>query len=69
MKIADYKGYEVHVPTSGGKAGTGCNQTSTVQVRLGCNIVKQFRFTVDSPDSRKTALRKARDFINKDSTK
>lgn len=62
MKIADCNGYEVHIPTSGGKAGTGFNKTSTIQVRLGNMIVKQFRFTMDSESSRRAAMRKAREY-------
>ena len=53
-------GFEFHVPTSGGKAGYGCNKTSTVQVRKGGYLLKQFRFEMASRDSRLAAMRKAR---------
>lgn len=39
-----YKGYEIHIPTSGGKAGKGFNKTSSLQVRKNSCIVKTFRF-------------------------
>lgn len=63
MKIAEIGSYEVHLPTSGGKAGRGCNKTSTLQVRYGGVVLKQFRFTVADFESRKAATRKAKDFI------
>ena len=62
MKIGELNGCEFHVPTSGGKAGRGCNRTSTIQVRRGRSILKQFRFAVSDSDSRIKAIRKARAF-------
>ena len=49
MKIADYQGYEIHVPTSGGKAGKGHQKTSSIQVHepmiYGGSIIRiSFRF-------------------------
>lgn len=63
MIIATLYGYEVHQPTSGGKAGKHCNVTSTIQVRQGSQIVKSFRYTVDKPGSSRNAIKKARQFI------
>jgi hypothetical protein len=63
MKIADIGPYEVHLPTSGGKAGKGLNRTSTLQVRRDGSILKQFRFAVADFESRKIAVQKAKDFI------
>ncbi len=60
MKITDYKGFEIHLPDSGGKAGKGHNVTSTIQVRTGSCIVKQFRFEMASRESRLAAIAKAR---------
>lgn len=69
MKLADYKGYQIHIPTSGGKAGKGCNVTSTIQVfgpsHNGSRwMEKAFRFTVASAESRQAAMHKARLFID-----
>ena len=64
MKVCDYKGYEIHLPTSGGKAGWGRNVTSTIQVRNGTSIVKQFRFTVADDLSVAKAKTSARLWIN-----
>ncbi len=66
MKLTDYKGYSIHVPTSGGKAGKGRNRTSTIQICKtdgGRVIVKQIRFVLYEPDSRINAMQKAKDFI------
>ncbi len=50
MTLQTYKGYTLRLPTSGGKAGKGCNKTSTVQVLQplgsGSLLVKQVRFKV-----------------------
>jgi hypothetical protein len=64
MKILEYKGHELHLPTSGGKAGTGHNVTSTVQARRGGCIVKQARYKMYDVESYKKALRKVREFID-----
>lgn len=63
MKVTDYKGYEVHLPTSGGKAGKGCNKTSTIQVRRGGCIQKQFRWTLGIAFDRQRAIEKAKAWI------
>lgn len=61
MKVASYQGgVEIHIPTSGGKAGKGYNKTSTIQVWQGSQIVKQIRFTVLDEASRKRAYEKAK---------
>jgi hypothetical protein len=62
MKLADFQGYEIHLPTSGGKAGTGHNLTSTIQVRKENMVVKQIRFIVSDSESRKAAIAKAKAF-------
>lgn len=63
MKLNDYKGYEIHVPTSGGKAGKGHNLTSTIQIRLDSMIKKQIRFDLASMDSRARAIDSAKRWI------
>lgn len=66
MKIGELNGFEFHVPTSGGKAGKGCNHTGTIQVvrtsHHGSQIVKQFRFVVQDQASRLGAIVKARQY-------
>jgi hypothetical protein len=67
MHIANYKGHVVQTASStGGKAGKGCNKTSTIQVfkEGGQVIVKAFRFNVGNDESFKSAVRKARVFID-----
>lgn len=68
MKI-NYKGYVILTPTSGGKAGTGRNKTSNVQVRKNNVIVKQFRFTVLNAATSVKALSKARKFVDEQQAK
>lgn len=65
MKVGELNGYEIHVPTSGGKAGKGRAKTSTIQVRKDCMIVKVFRFTIDNASSRIAAMLSAKSFIKK----
>jgi hypothetical protein len=60
MKVTDYKGYEVHIPSSGGKAGKGCNLTSSIQMRKGGRIAKQFRFSMTDAEARSATIAKAR---------
>jgi hypothetical protein len=64
MLIHEINGYEFHLPTSGGKAGKGQQKTSTIQVRKDNVIVRQFRFDVDSVESRRVAVRKAKAFAS-----
>lgn len=59
MKILDCKEFEIHVPTSGGKAGKGKNVTGSVQVRCRSQIVKQFRFDALSIYSKRYAIVRA----------
>ena len=68
-----YKDYVITPANNrGGKVGRGCNKTSTIQVvhewqadgtsyRM---ILAQFRFDVDSMDSRHAALLKAKALID-----
>jgi hypothetical protein len=64
MKVATFRnGMELHLPTSGGKAGRGHNATSTFQIRRGAQIVKQIRFTAGDAASRKAAYEKVKEFI------
>lgn len=62
-----YKGYTITTarPT-GGKAGKGCNKTSTVQVfgPGGTTLEKQFRFKVGGTLSFDTAWQKAKDWVD-----
>lgn len=62
MKVDELNGHEFHLPTSGGKAGKGRNRTSTIQVRRGGVIVKQYRFPMDNEEKRKKAIQRAKDF-------
>ncbi len=62
-KIADLGPYEIHMPTSGGKAGKGKALTCSLQVRRDGIILKQFKFMVDDLESRKAAAQKAKDFM------
>lgn len=70
MKIADYKGYEIHFPTSGGKAGKGHQKTSTIQVMepnrfSGGHMLKiAFRFTMADANSRQSAIKRAKEFCD-----
>jgi hypothetical protein len=48
---------------SGGKAGKGCNKTSTVQVLYGSCIVKQFRFLMGNSQSIEQAIAKAEAYV------
>lgn len=63
MKLYDYSGYELHRPTSGGKAGKGYNKTSTIQVRKGDCIVKQFKFELAIFMDKERAINKAKNWI------
>jgi hypothetical protein len=62
MKIGELNGFTFHVPESGGKAGNGCNRTTSIQVRKGPYIVKQFRFVMSDAKSRADAIAKAKAF-------
>lgn len=62
MILAKINEFTIHVPDSGGKAGKGCNVTSSLQVRHGSCIVKQFRFKLFEPKSRLKAIAKAKAF-------
>jgi hypothetical protein len=63
MKVLDHKGFEIHVPTSGGKAGKGCNLTTSIQIRRSSAIVKQFRSKADR-DNMIKAIGKAKAWID-----
>jgi hypothetical protein len=63
MRIAEINGFEIHVPTSGGKAGKGNAKTSTIQIRKDNVIVKQFRFVVADIGSKNRAIGAAKKFI------
>lgn len=59
-----YRGLTIRTPTSGGKAGYGCNKTSTVQV-IHCNqLEKQIRFIVGDKESLRKATLKAMRWID-----
>lgn len=64
MKIQDYRGFQLHVPQSGGKAGKGRNKTGTVQVRYSGQIMKQFRFDRFSTENYFKAVDKARAYVD-----
>jgi hypothetical protein len=63
VKLCDMGDYEIHVPTSGGKAGKGHNATSTIQVRRNSLIVKSVRFSLADASERSKAIQKAMDWI------
>lgn len=65
MKICDYRGFEMHMPTSGGKAGHGYNATGSIQVRFDNCLKANFRFKMDSDVSRKNAVSKAKAFVDR----
>ncbi len=61
-RYAPYKGYRIkHANPTGGKAGKGCNKTSTIQVMDGSGrmLLKSVRYRVNDPKSRSEAVRKA----------
>lgn len=66
-----YNGYEIaRSSNSGGKAGSGHNKTATIQVRKvfgsgGYLILKHFRFTTGTLESKREAEQKAKSFIDK----
>ena len=69
--MTSYKGYEIcdSNPT-GGKAGKGKNITATIQIRDhnmsgGYLLKKQIRYTINKSDDRKKAIKKAREYIDK----
>jgi hypothetical protein len=64
VKMSGTNGFELFMPTSGGKAGKGRAKTSSLQVRRGGVIVKQFRFTCDDEASRRAAVAKAVAFMH-----
>jgi len=66
--IGSQNGCDFYQPTSGGKAGTGFNVTSTIQVRRGNQVVKQFRFKVLEPGGREKAIQKARAYAGQSQT-
>lgn len=57
----DGKAHEIRLASkTGGRAGKGKNRTSTVQVwYLNCFVEKQYRFNVDSLESKEKAIFKA----------
>lgn len=55
-RIEDYVLYR---PESGGKAGKGHNKTSSIQVRQGDRMVRQYRFKVNDYESCLKAIEKA----------
>lgn len=63
VKIGERNGFELFVPTSGGKAGKGLAKTGSVQVRRMGVIVKQFRFRCDDEGGRKGAVQKAAAYV------
>ncbi len=67
MKIAEYKEFEIDVPTSGGKAGKGRNTTTTVRVfhKDGSLLLYQTRCKVGDELSRRRALHRARVFCDR----
>lgn len=66
-----YKGYEiVQANRRGGKAGRGCNKTTSLQIReplMGTNylLVKQIRFKLEHATSAVKAMAKAMAIIDK----
>lgn len=62
MELGQLNGFTFVIPTSGGKAGTGHQKTSTIQVRKGPFIIKQFRFVMGDQASQSAAIQKAKAF-------
>lgn len=63
MKVTTLSGYDIHVPTSGGKAGKGRNKTTSLQIRRGNAIAKQFTFVLADEASRSKVTAKAKKWI------
>ncbi len=63
MIITSIGEYQIYLPTSGGKAGKNKQKTSSIQIRKGGLILKQYRFDVNSDESRRSAVAKAKKFI------
>ena len=59
MLITKYKDFELHRPTSGGKAGKDRNITSTIQVRRNGVIVKEVRYHCLKDEGYSLAIEKA----------
>lgn len=68
-KIIDYQGYEWHQPMSGGKAGSGHNKTSSIQVRDGQMVVKNVRYKMGDKDSLLKAMDKVKAWCDKNPIK
>lgn len=68
-----YKGYIIHKPDTGGKAGKGFNKTSTLQVRkpvLSGYLQKaKFRFLVGDAESETKAIENAKKWIDTETGK
>jgi hypothetical protein len=65
VKIADYKGHTIWLPTSGGKAGKGHAQTTALQARRNGFIVARARFTVSDENGMVKPIRKLRATIDR----
>ncbi len=48
----------------GGKAGRGRNKTATIQIIEGRMLIKQFRYLVGHPDSKRNAILKAKAYVD-----
>lgn len=62
VKIGDY--IIRNATPSGGKAGKGCNVTSTIQVFTPDDRMKQFRYKMFVLGSKKNAITKAIDWVH-----
>lgn len=60
-----YKGYTIcNARPTGGKAGKGCNKTSTVQIFKDNMLMKAFRFRVGEVESYVVAKNRAKEWVD-----
>lgn len=66
MTLGTYRDFHFCLPESGGKAGKGCNKTSTVQVFDPTNgfLVKQIRFSMSEQGAVANAVRKGKKWVD-----
>lgn len=62
----DYRGFRIiDSEDSGGKAGSGCNKTTSVQVR-GDEFFRYVRYNVGEKGARAKAIEKAKGVVDKE---
>jgi hypothetical protein len=56
--VVERKNVGIYMPTSGGKAGKGCNKTSTIQVRKFVSMTEDILAVVDNAGKRENFLKR-----------